>query len=153
MTFRAILATLVLAALLATPAAEAAEPRKVFVYLHEFPNALHIAPESIEVERGSEVTLVVANVETNKRTHDFAIEGLGHSTGDLAPGQTATLTFVADKAGTFEYRSTKAGEREAGMRGELVVAGEPEPARTPAGGVAWALLAFAAIALARGRER
>jgi heme/copper-type cytochrome/quinol oxidase subunit 2 len=58
------------------------------------------SPAEISVQPGDKVTIELVSTDV---VHGIYVDGYGHSvTAD--PGQTATLTFVADKAGSFRLR-------------------------------------------------
>ncbi len=92
------------------------------VYLHDQPS-LHIAPEAMSVRQGDIMELAIDVPSNQKSSHDFVIEGYENDakTQLLQPGQGTTLTFTADKPGSFEYYCTVPGHKEAGMRGTLTV--------------------------------
>lgn len=52
---------------------------------------------------------------------NLRIGGYGLQTRTIPPGENATLSFVADQAGTFEYWCNVTGHRDAGMEGTLTV--------------------------------
>src|SRR3989344_5582778 len=59
------------------------------------------SPANITVNKGDTVKITLTNVEG---THDLKLdEFTGASTRILKTGETQTITFVADKSGTFEY--------------------------------------------------
>src|SRR3989344_2278129 len=58
------------------------------------------SPSTMSVNKGDTVKITVKNVNG---THDFKIDEFNISTRTLNTGETQTITFVADKAGTFEY--------------------------------------------------
>jgi nitrous-oxide reductase len=67
----------------------------------------HFTPERIEVNQGDQVTLRITNVETSyDATHGFAIPVYNINLS-LEPGETETVTFVADQAGVFPYYCTE----------------------------------------------
>lgn len=45
----------------------------------------------------------------------------------VEPGKTGELTWRFTKAGTFDFACLQAGHYEAGMKGQVVVAGAPRP--------------------------
>jgi nitrite reductase (NO-forming) len=60
--------------------------------------------------------------------HDLAISDFNaHSGHTMGLGSSTTLTFVADKSGTFTYTCTIPGHVEAGMYGTFQV--DPNPAQ------------------------
>ena len=75
----------------------------------------------IEAEAGQPIELTITN--TGALDHDFVIEELDLDIL-LAPGQSETITFVVDEAGTYEYICNIPGHQDAGMVGNLVISGE-----------------------------
>jgi len=53
--------------------------------------------------------------------HDFVVDEFGAKTDTLQTGQSDTITFVADKTGTFEYYCSVGNHRAMGMKGNLIV--------------------------------
>lgn len=75
--------------------------------------------KEIKVSKGDTVKIVLINDEG---FHDWMIsEFAGAKTKQLNVGETETVTFVADKAGTFEYYCSVGKHREMGMVGKLIV--------------------------------
>jgi heme/copper-type cytochrome/quinol oxidase subunit 2 len=56
------------------------------------------SPNEIEVTQGQEVTLELTSVEG---THSLSIPAFGVTSAEVGPGQTAVVTFKADKPGEF----------------------------------------------------
>ena len=75
----------------------------------------HNSP-TLEVSKGDTVTIHVINEDTAEK-HDFAIPDLNVHSKMLGYFEADTMTFIADKAGTFTYTSTTHPE----MKGQLVV--------------------------------
>ena len=67
----------------------------------------HITPEIIEVTEGDTVSIHLTNLErAQDETHGFAV--YSHNAQlSLEPGKTASVTFVADKAGVYPYYCTE----------------------------------------------
>lgn len=81
-------------------------------------------PSTIAVDEGDSVTL---NVTSTDVTHGLSIPDFGVSE-TLTPGKTTTVTFIANKAGTFSFFcSIFCGSGHSGMEGMLVVNAAPEP--------------------------
>lgn len=76
------------------------------------------APSSMTVNKGDTVKITVRNVNG---VHDLKIDEFGASTRLLNAGESETITFVADKAGTFEYYCSVGNHRALGMVGTLSV--------------------------------
>ena len=67
----------------------------------------HITPEIVEVNEGDIVSFHLTNLErAEDETHGFTVDTYGKH-GSFEPGKTASLTFVANKAGVFPYYCTE----------------------------------------------
>jgi plastocyanin len=76
------------------------------------------APSNITVNKGDTVKI---NFINNVGLHDFVIDEFNVKTKQLKVGETETITFVADKSGTFEYYCSVGTHREQGMVGTITV--------------------------------
>lgn len=76
------------------------------------------SPSTMTVNKGDTVKITVKNT---KGTHDFKIDEFNASTRLLNTGETQTITFVADKTGTFDYYCSVGSHRAMGMVGKLTV--------------------------------
>ncbi|MCZ4306325.1 Sec-dependent nitrous-oxide reductase [Zoogloeaceae bacterium G21618-S1] len=67
----------------------------------------HITPETIEVEKGDEVTIHLTNLErAQDETHGFTVSTFNvHAS--VEPGKTVTVKFNADKEGVYPYYCTE----------------------------------------------
>lgn len=67
----------------------------------------HITPETIEVEKGDEVTINLTNLErAQDETHGFAVSTYNvHAS--VEPGKTVSVKFKADKEGVYPYYCTE----------------------------------------------
>ena len=87
---------------------------------------------TLRVNRSDQVTITVTNGQSFE--HDFFIEGyLKHITGLTSINARGSVTFLADREGTFAYYCTIPGHR-ASMEGQFVVGTSspgPDPAKTP----------------------
>ncbi len=97
---------------------------------------VRFVPDAISVPAGKVVTITLKNLDESTE-HDFEIEDLeatvieggseqhGGGTQKVAvhtkPGGTSSITFRADKAGTYKIICTIDGHADAGMVGELIV--------------------------------
>lgn len=97
--------------------ASAAKEQTIEITMKDF----SFTPDKLNVPVGTRVKLVFKN-EGEKR-HDFKVEaGLGEpKTEAISSGGTATLEFVADKAGDYVFFCTLRGHRDRGMHGVLAV--------------------------------
>lgn len=67
----------------------------------------HFTPEIVQVNQGDEVTWRVTNIErTPNASHGLAI-GAYNINLTVNPGQAESVTFVADRAGVFNFYCTK----------------------------------------------
>lgn len=80
---------------------------------------LNFMPTEIRVNRGDTVRVTYVN---GGGRHDWVLDEFeGAATEVLSAGQSQTVEFVADQAGTFEYYCGVPGHRQAGMVGSFVV--------------------------------
>lgn len=96
-------------------AATATSGQNVEVALSDF----KFTPSNLTVKQGDTVTVTLKN--DGAVAHDFKIEAFGVESELVRPGQSATLTFTADKTGQFEIICTEPGHAASGMKGTLVV--------------------------------
>lgn len=75
-------------------------------------------PNAINVNKGDTVKITFVNAEG---THDLVIDEFNVRTGFVKAGQSETVTFVADKAGSFQYYCSVGTHRQLGMWGTLTV--------------------------------
>ena len=64
---------------------------------------------------------VVINFSSVDGMHDWVIDEFAARTPQIKSGETAKVTFVADKTGTFEYYCSIGQHRAMGMKGKLIV--------------------------------
>lgn len=76
-------------------------------------------PDEIKVKKGDTVKIVLTSGDS--MPHDFVIDELNIQSDQVTQGQTAEVTFVADRAGEYEYYCSVGNHREQGMVGTLVV--------------------------------
>jgi len=75
-------------------------------------------PAQIHVKKGDHVRLLITAVDHD---HGFKLEAF-HVDQKLKKGETATVEFTADQAGTFPFECSKfCGLGHKNMKGELVV--------------------------------
>lgn len=75
-------------------------------------------PSTITVNKGDTVKIVFSN---QGGVHNWVIDQFNARTPMIQSGQTATVQFVADKAGSFEYYCSVGEHRALGMKGTLIV--------------------------------
>jgi plastocyanin len=72
----------------------------------------------IRVKKGDQVKIVLTSEGS---FHDWVIDEFNARTTTVGAGQTAEVTFTADKTGTFEYYCSVGNHRAMGMKGTLIV--------------------------------
>jgi cytochrome c oxidase subunit II len=72
----------------------------------------------IKVKKGDTIKLTLKNIEG---FHDWRVDEFKANTKVLKAGESETITFVADKSGTFEYYCSVGQHRAMGMKGNLIV--------------------------------
>ena len=76
-------------------------------------------PYQLTCNQGDMVSLTVTNSES--ATHHVDLSSLGVSPLSLAPGQSTTLTFAANRQGLFTFESALDGHPEVNLRGLFTV--------------------------------
>ncbi len=74
--------------------------------------------KEMKVKKGDTVRIVFTN---SGGTHDWVIDEFDARTQILEDGDSETIEFVADTAGTFEYYCSVGNHRAMGMVGNLIV--------------------------------
>lgn len=74
--------------------------------------------EEIAVEEGD---IVQIRLTSGEGFHDWVVDEFDAATDRVNEGESTTVTFVADTAGTYEYYCSVGNHRAQGMFGELVV--------------------------------
>lgn len=74
--------------------------------------------KNITVKKGDTVTV---NFTSESGTHDWRVDEFGAGTSIVTTGNSTSVTFVADKTGTFEYYCSVGSHRALGMVGTLTV--------------------------------
>ena len=81
---------------------------------------MKFGPNTFRAKAGQSVTVELKNAGAT--VHNFYSPPLGVSTPAKATaGQTATATFTAPAAGTYEFWCNEPGHAEAGMVGQVIV--------------------------------
>lgn len=75
-------------------------------------------PGTIKVKKGDAVKITFKN---QTGSHDWVVDEFNARTKVIQGGETDTITFVANKTGTFEYYCSVGSHRQMGMKGSLVV--------------------------------
>ena len=76
------------------------------------------SPATMSVTKGDTVKITFNNTSG---FHDLRVDGYNVGTKQIQGGASETVTFVADKAGTFEYYCSVGNHRAMGMKGTLTV--------------------------------
>lgn len=79
---------------------------------------MYFSPNTITVKKGDKVKVIFKNVDG---FHDFVLDEFDVKTPQITGPAEATVEFVADKAGTFEYYCSVGNHRAMGMKGTLTV--------------------------------
>jgi len=74
--------------------------------------------KEMRVKEGDTVTI---NFESTEGFHDWVIDEFDAATAQVRPGTPTSVTFLADKSGTFEYYCSVGNHRAQGMVGTLIV--------------------------------
>jgi plastocyanin len=74
--------------------------------------------KEIRVKKGDTVTITFKSEVGN---HDLRIDEFNIATKVVGAGKESTVTFIADKAGEFEYYCSVGDHRAKGQKGKLIV--------------------------------
>jgi nitrite reductase (NO-forming) len=74
--------------------------------------------EEIRVQEGDEVTI---NFRSTDGFHDWVVDEFDAATEQVQTDGSTSVTFIADKAGTYEYYCSVGNHRANGMVGTLIV--------------------------------
>ncbi len=74
--------------------------------------------DEIRVKEGDTVTI---NFESADGFHDWVLDEFEAATAQVRPGTPTSVTFVAERAGTYEYYCSVGSHRAQGMVGKLIV--------------------------------
>lgn len=78
----------------------------------------YFKPNKITVKKGDSVKITFVN---DGGFHDFVLDGYNVKTDIIGSGKSQTVTFTADKAGTFDFYCSVGNHKAMGMAGTLVV--------------------------------
>jgi len=78
------------------------------------------SPSTIEVKKGDVVKITFISEDI---LHNLNIEGYNIATESVSKGQSSTIQFTANTAGTFVFYCSIPGHSDAGMVGKLIVDG------------------------------
>jgi len=77
------------------------------------------SPNTLTVNKGD--TVKVSFTNNGNYPHNFMITELNVQGKTISPGQSDTVTFTANKAGTFQYFCSVPGHKDKGMVGTITV--------------------------------
>lgn len=80
--------------------------------------SLSYSLKEMKVKQGDKVTI---NFTNNEAFHDLNLDEFSVKTSVIGAGKTESITFTADKKGTFEYYCSVGNHRAQGMVGNLIV--------------------------------
>ncbi len=80
--------------------------------------SLYFTPSVIRVKKGDKVKIVFTNAGG---THNFSLDEFQVKTPTVSTRESATVEFVVDKTGTFEYYCGVGRHRAMGQKGSLIV--------------------------------
>lgn len=75
-------------------------------------------PNQLKVKKGD---TVVINFKNDKGFHNFVLDEFGVNFDAISDGMSKTVSFVADKVGTFEFYCSVGSHSTLGMKGNLIV--------------------------------
>lgn len=75
-------------------------------------------PNQIKVKKDDTVKIIFQN---SGGTHNFNLDEFNVKSKTIKTGETDTVQFVADKAGTFQYYCAIGSHRKLGQQGNLIV--------------------------------
>lgn len=81
-------------------------------------NNFKFSLSEIRVKKGDTVKVTFIN---KVGIHDWVLDEFSVRTKQIQAGQSETVTFTADKTGTFEYYCSVGQHRAFGMKGKLIV--------------------------------
>ncbi|GEM_PF-2820409 len=74
---------------------------------------------NITVTKGSTVIVSITNV--GEIVHTFKVLQVSDDSGNIFPGQTVEVEFIAGQAGTYRYICTIPGHADLGMKGWFII--------------------------------
>ncbi len=82
-------------------------------------SSFKFSPATMTVGKGDSVTIVLTGKGNTQ--HDWVIDEFNAHTKRITAGETDTISFVANKVGTYEYYCSVGNHRQMGMVGTLSV--------------------------------
>ena len=81
-------------------------------------NNYSFSESELRVKEGTEVTI---NFTSTGGCHDWVVDEFAAATDKVSAGGSTSVTFVADRTGSFEYYCSVGSHRAQGMVGTLIV--------------------------------
>jgi plastocyanin len=100
-----------------TPATTASPSSKEVVF-NITGNNYSFSQTELVVNKGDRVKIVFTSLDG---LHDWALDEFNAATDKVQSGGTSETTFIASRAGTFEYYCSVGNHRQLGMVGKLIV--------------------------------
>lgn len=88
------------------------------------PNAFRFVPAALAAPANATVNVAVTSaggVTGNRFPHNFVIDELGVNMGQIQPGASGNVTFLATAPGDYPYYCDVDNHRQLGMQGTLTV--------------------------------
>lgn len=80
--------------------------------------SFYFTPNAIKVKKGDKVKIIFTNAGG---MHNLMLDEFQVKMDPIKTGETTSVEFIADKAGTFEYYCGVGKHRQMGQKGTLVV--------------------------------
>jgi plastocyanin len=100
------------------PDAQVAKPQGATVDVAITSKNFSFDRTEIRVKKGDTVRVTLKN---EGGLHDWVVDQFNAATSKVGAGETTSVEFVANKAGTFEYYCSIGEHRQMGMKGNLIV--------------------------------
>lgn len=89
-----------------------------FIPDQPFDQSFEFNPKEIRVKQGDVVRI---NFKSTLGMHDWKVDKFNSQTRQIQTGESADITFVADRKGEFTYYCSVGDHRARGMVGKLIV--------------------------------
>jgi len=99
-------------------AAGEADHEPTTLTFHVVGGSFYYVPNMIKVKKGDKVKIIFDNAGG---MHNFVLDEFGVKIDPIKSGETQSVEFIADKAGTFEYYCSVGSHRQMGQKGQLIV--------------------------------
>lgn len=78
-----------------------------------------ISPSVISIDANEDTTFILKNLGFT--THNFVVDELSIYSGIIPPGESKTITFMAEEPGEYDFYCSVDNHRGNGMEGVLIV--------------------------------